>query len=43
MRVPYAGAPRVPRYHRHITPLGWLTLGMLAFWVAVILLLARCA
>ena len=30
-------------HHRHITALGWLTFGLLAFWVAVVLLLARCA
>ena len=30
-------------HHRHITPLGWLTFGLLAFWVAVVLLLARRA
>lgn len=30
-------------HHRHLTALGWLTLGLLAFWVAVVLLLARCA
>ena len=30
-------------HHRHITPFGWLALWMLAFLVAVALLLARCA
>ena len=30
-------------HHRHITPIGWLPLGLLAFWVVVIVLLARCA
>ena len=33
MRVPYAGAPRVPR--RGVTPPGKMLLLMVAFWVAV--------
>ena len=34
--------PTLPR-HRYITPLGWVTLGLFAFWLVVVLLLARCA
>ena len=30
-------------HHRHITALGWLTFGLLAFWLGVVLLLARRA
>ena len=50
---PHSSAPGLPhqRYRGperrahgwHVTEVGLLTLGLLAFWVAVVLLLARCA
>ena len=30
-------------HHRYIIARGWLPLGVLAFWLVVVLLLARCA
>lgn len=30
-------------HHRHLTATAWAWLGFVAFWVAVVLLLARCA
>ena len=39
MRVPYSGAPRVPRYH--LTPSGWVVIASVAFWVLVAIVLAH--
>ena len=30
-------------HHRHLTTVGWLFLGCLAFWLGVALLVVRCA
>ena len=35
MRVPYSGAPRVPRYH--LTPSGWVVVAILVMWTLVAL------
>ena len=35
--------PMTLPHHRYIIARGWVTLGLLAFWLGVVLLLARCA